>query len=377
MKRILTLMLLAASLVLQLVSAAMPVSAMALSAESACLIRSDGELLYEKNAKVRMPMASTTKIMTALVVIENMPLEAAVTVADCAVGVEGSSMYLQRGEITDVKTLLYALLLQSANDSAVALACALSGSVEDFVVLMNEKAEELGLENTHFTNPHGLDDPSHYTTAYELATLTAYAMENSTFFEIASTLKYTYETNVRSGIFVNHNKLLYMMDDCVGVKTGYTQRSGRCLVSATENDGLILVCVTLNAPSDWQDHKTMHGYGKSLYKWEEITGEGELCFLLDVVSGEKDEIFLTNTEDISICVPKGKEIKTVTELPSFLYAPVAEGEVCGRVAVYCEGICVAESSIVSLEGCEKKEYPGFFEGIIIKIKETVGKIFDE
>ena len=348
------------------------------SAASAIVINARTRtVVYAKNAHEKRAMASTTKIMTALLLAECATPQKRVTVTREMVAVEGSSMGLGVGDIVTYNDLLYGILLPSGNDAANTAAISIGGSIEKFAELMNNRAAELGLKNTHFVTPSGLDADTHYTTAYDLAILASFALENDDFRKAASTKSIVLEYGGQKRYLANHNKMLRTYEGAIGVKTGFTSKAGRCLVSATENDGLILVCVTLNAPSDWQDHKTMHGYGKSLYKWEEITGEGELCFLLDVVSGEKDEIFLTNTEDISICVPKGKEIKTVTELPRFLYAPVAEGEVCGRVAVYCEGICVAESSIVSLEGCEKKEYPGFFEGIIIKIKETVGKIFDE
>ncbi|MBR5314699.1 MAG: D-alanyl-D-alanine carboxypeptidase, partial [Clostridia bacterium] len=198
--------------------------ALDVSAHSAFVIDGDSGLtVYEKNADAKMGMASTTKIMTCIVAIENCNLEKDVSVSDKAIGVEGSSIYLQKGETLTMKQLLYALMLQSANDAATAIACEISGSTEEFAVLMNEKAKSLGLKNTHFTNPHGLYDENHYTTARELALITKHALENPTFREIVSTIKTTIPLNNDEGVraLVNHNKLLRIYDGAIGVKTGF------------------------------------------------------------------------------------------------------------------------------------------------------------
>ncbi|MBR6916426.1 MAG: D-alanyl-D-alanine carboxypeptidase, partial [Clostridia bacterium] len=196
------------------------------SAESAILIEANtGDVVFESNSRKVLPMASTTKIMTALVVLENGGVDGDVTVPPEAAGVEGSSAYLKSGEVVPKKDLLYALMLQSANDAAVALAVDTAGSVEDFASMMNDRAEKLGLDGTHFTNPHGLSDDGHYTTARDLARLTAYALKNPVFEKIVSTYEYTTSPceNGVSRVYVNHNRLLRDLGGAVGVKTGYTR----------------------------------------------------------------------------------------------------------------------------------------------------------
>ena len=208
-------------------------------------------------------MASTTKIMTALVAIENCPIDKMVTVSPEAVGVEGSSVYLKANEKISMESLLYALLLSSANDAAAAIAYEVAGGIPEFAELMNEKAKSLGLENTHFANPHGLDDAEHYTTARELALIARAALENETFSKIVSTKKKTISIHdgEESRLLVNHNRLLFEYDDVVGVKTGYTKKCGRTLVSAAEKDGVHLIAVTLSDGNDWVDHRAMLDYG--------------------------------------------------------------------------------------------------------------------
>jgi len=342
------------------------------SAEAAVLIRSDGSVLYEKNADMRHSMASTTKIMTALIVIETLPPDMLVTVDDRAVGVEGSSMYLEKGESLTVRDLLYALMLQSANDAAAALAYECAGSIEDFAGMMNAKAEALGLENTHFTNPHGLDDPEHYTTARSLARLTAYAVGDSTFREIVSSVKYAYSTSKKSGVFVNHNKLLCSLEGCVGVKTGYTKSTGRCLVSATDRDGLLLICVTLNDPDDWRDHKALHDYGSGLYTRISDVKSGEFEFLVPVVGGSEQSVRCANTEDLTFFVTRGADTRCEIELPRFLYAPVSEGERCGRIVAYVGGEEVASVDITATGDVEEEKYESVFDKIINFIKGLFG-----
>ncbi|MBQ8861613.1 MAG: D-alanyl-D-alanine carboxypeptidase, partial [Clostridia bacterium] len=223
--------------------------ALSVSAQSAVLIEAEsGKIIYEKDAHTRRGMASTTKIMTALCAIESLPLDTVVTVPQEAAGVEGSSVYLKAGEKLTLENLLYALMLQSANDAAAAVAIATAGSIEGFAELMNAKAAELGLRDTHFENPHGLDGAEHYTTAYELAKIAAHALENEDFARIVSTVKHTVPATESSPArtLVNHNRLLRTYDDIVGVKTGFTKKCGRTLVSAAEREGVRLICVTLN-----------------------------------------------------------------------------------------------------------------------------------
>lgn len=232
------------------------------SAKSAILYDcTASRVLYEKDADRQSLIASTTKIMTGLLVCERCQMDDAVQIPDQAVGVEGSSLYLKQGETLCVEDLLYGLMLQSGNDAAVALAIHCGGSVEEFVVLMNQKAAELQLTNTHFANPNGLDDEQNYSTAHDLAVLSQYALVNPIFAQTVATKTATLGGN-RS--VANHNKLLWRYDGCIGVKTGFTRAAGRILVSAAERDGRRLVAVTIGAPDDWNDHTKLLDYGFSL-----------------------------------------------------------------------------------------------------------------
>ncbi len=352
------------------------VSAPYVSAEHACLIDMSGRVIFEKNAHERAPMASTTKIMTALVALEKLQLDKVIRVNDGAVGVEGSSMYLEKGECASIETLLYALMLRSANDAALALAYECSGSAEAFADLMNQKAESLGLSDTHFDNPHGLDSENHYTTAYELARLAAYALENPDFAKIVSTLKYTYQTSEKSGIFVNHNKLLYSMKSCVGVKTGFTKRCGRCLVSAKDMGEYKFVAVTLNAPDDWNDHKALYAYAEKCSEFQLVARAGELLFTLPINSGKSSVAQLTNKDPLGVLTLKGEQLKTVTKLEKSLDAPIKEGQKAGVVEIYVDDELVLSSDIVVTKAVSKKKKIAFVDRIINKIKELMGKIFN-
>jgi len=207
-----------------------------ISAKHFALIEAEsGDIIYERSGSDMAPMASTTKIMTAILAIEHGRLDKSVTVPKEATGIEGSSIYLKEGERLTLEELLYALMLESANDAAIVIAIEIGGSVDSFVDMMNAKAKELGLESTHFTNPHGLDDEEHYTTATDLARLAAYAMKNPVFEEITATKKRIIPLlDDGSRVLINHNKLLRLYEGTVGVKTGFTKRSGRCLVSCAE-----------------------------------------------------------------------------------------------------------------------------------------------
>ena len=206
-----------------------------------------GRVLFAHNPDEPMGMASTTKVVTALTVLENcQDLDTKIRVADEAIGIEGSSIYLQKGEQLTVRELLYGLMLRSGNDAAVALALAVAPSLQDFVNLMNETARKYGATKTHFMNPHGLDDPDHYTTARELAMLSAVALRNPTFVEICSAKEKRIDGPEMPRVLLNKNKLLKSLDGCIGVKTGYTKKTGRSFVGAREVDGQKIVCVVLN-----------------------------------------------------------------------------------------------------------------------------------
>ena len=240
------------------------------NAKAAVLIDArSGAVLYEKNSKTRLPMASTTKIMTAICVIENSSPEDVVIISKNASLTEGSSIYLTEGESMTVKDLLYGLMLESGNDAATALAEGVFGSVESCLECMNKKAHSLGLVDTNFANPHGLDDEKHYTTAYELALITRNAMENDFFRELVMTKSYV-AAGKNDRYFSNHNRLLRSYPKATGVKTGYTSRAGRCLVSASCDENEEYIAVTLDDSLDWQDHKDMHTFAFDTFEGFEI-----------------------------------------------------------------------------------------------------------
>lgn len=336
-------------------------AAPSVSAFSAVLIEAgSGRIIYGKNENQRRGMASTTKIMTAIVALENASLDKLVTVAPAAAGVEGSSVYLYAGEEITMETLLYALMLQSANDAAAAIAYDVAGGIESFAAMMNEKAAALGLTDTHFMNPHGLDDENHYTTAYELAKIAAYALENETFAKIVSTEKklIPLHNSSASRLLVNHNRLLRQYDDIIGVKTGFTKKCGRTLVSAAERDGVRLICVTLNDGDDWKDHRALLDYGFSLYEREELAVSQALSYDVHVCGGETDTVRVSNTEACYAVLAKthGKITMTV-ELPRFLYAGVEKGDEVGTVRFFESGAEIASVKLYAESGVavQKKE----------------------
>jgi len=256
-----------------------------------------------------MLIASTTKIMTALVVAEYCRADEEVEILREYTAVEGSSMYLREGERLSVRELLYGLLLQSGNDAAIAIAIHTAGSVEKFCDMMNEKAKTLGLCNTNFENPHGLSSENHYTTAHELAKIAAYAMKNEDFRKIVATEKYIIDEreNCRERYFFNHNRLLRSLDICDGMKTGYTLASGRCLVTSCTVENGRFVAVTLNDRDDWSDHKEMLLFATSNFESVKIAAGGEIFFSYQTAASPKQTVSVTNTEDIYITRKKGED----------------------------------------------------------------------
>ncbi|MBQ7398414.1 MAG: D-alanyl-D-alanine carboxypeptidase [Clostridia bacterium] len=305
------------------------------SAKSAVLIDANsGQVLYEKDASVRLPMASTTKIMTALCALELADADTLITVDARAVGVEGSSVYLREKEQLTLLQLLYALLLASANDAAVAIAIGTAGSVEAFADYMNQKAASLGLENTHFENPHGLDSEQHYTTARELALIAREALKNPLLRTICATKKITIPQADTQGVrmLINHNKMLRYYDGAIGVKTGFTKKSGRCLVSAAERNGLTLIAVTLCAPDDWNDHTRMLDAGFAAYESVSLCGENGFDALLPVTGGNEGYVLVRSETNPSLTLPRERSgLICTVELPRFLYADVAKGQTVGRL----------------------------------------------
>ncbi len=315
--------------------ASLPVALTGVSARGAVLIEAEsGDVIFGQNENARLPMASTTKIMTALVALEKLPLSTVVTVTGDAVGIEGSSIYLVEGERLTLEELLYALLLESANDAATAIAIAVAGSVEGFAHLMNEKARDLGLKDTHFVNPHGLDHGDHYTTARELALVARAALSDPVFREICSAKRKVIPLHGDEGVrvLVNHNKLLDAYEGCIGVKTGFTKKTGRCLVSAAQRGGVTLISVTLNAPDDWRDHTAMLDYGFDLYRSVILCEPAFYSAPLWTVSGDQDYVMAENTDTLTAVLRRDHgPIRCVVELPRFAFAPIRAGETVGQL----------------------------------------------
>ena len=336
------------------------------SAKSAILLEcSSGSVLFEKNADERLPMASTTKIMTALVAIEKCPLDRIVTATSVSCGIEGSSIYMREGEKFTMEELLYALLLASANDAACLIAEEVAGDIPSFAEMMNSKAAELGLSDTHFSNPHGLDAEDHYTSAYDLARLASAALSSPVFRTIVS----TYRKNIGSGEntrhLLNHNRLLKMYDDALGVKTGYTRSSGRCLVSAAERDGVMLVAVTLSDPDDWRDHTLLLDHGFERCSHVTLAAEGSISKDLCCVGGDRSFVRCANRDRLDTVLPSDHgEIKTEIHLPHFLWASVSEGECVGEAVFTCDGKELGRLPLYAENSSEFVKKQSFFSKII-------------
>lgn len=312
----------------------------AISAQSAVLIDADsGQILYGKQENERLPMASTTKIMTALCAVELSDVTSVITVAPEAVGVEGSSVYLYEGEQLTLGQLLYALLLESANDAAVAIAIGVAGSVEKFVAYMNQKAEELRLQDTHFENPHGLDAEEHYTTAYDLSLIARALLKHPTLRTVVATRKMTIPLNGTQGVrsLLNHNKLLRNYQGAIGVKTGFTKRSGRCLVSAAERDGLTLIAVTLHAPDDWNDHTRMLDAGFAAYERVVLCEDKGFESLIPLAGGTEAYVMVHNAHEASLTLPRDRgAMHCHVEMERMLWAPVKGNARLGSLSFHCD-----------------------------------------
>lgn len=294
----------AAALLVVILVFSLPVHA--ISAKSAVLMDcATGRLLYEKNSEQKSLIASTTKIMTAILVCERTNVLDRVKIPKEAVGIEGSSLYLREGEILTIQELLYGMMLHSGNDAAVALAIYCGGTVEGFAQMMNDKARSIGMTNSHFENPHGLDSENHYSTAHDLAILSRYAMQNPIFAEIVSTK--TVKIGQRQ--LRNHNKLLWFLDGADGVKTGYTKAAGRILVSSACRDGRRLVAVTISAPNDWQDHISLLDNGFHQYTQQCIVRKDDMLGYAEIAGGEAGKVQLIANDDFSYPLCLDEEIR--------------------------------------------------------------------
>ena len=296
-------------------------------------------------------IASTTKIMTALIVCEQCNVLDRVRIPKEAVGIEGSSMYLQADEILTVQELLYGMMLHSGNDAATALAIYCGGTVEGFVQMMNDKARTLGMTDTHFENPHGLDSENHYSTAEDLGKLAAYAMRNSIFVKVVSTKN----AQVGERYLKNHNKLLWSVEGADGIKTGYTQTAGRILVSSAKRQGRRLVAVTIAAPDDWNDHKQLLEMGFSMYTPQKIIDKNVVIGVVEVAGGCEQQVELIAADDFSYSIGKDEKIEVVISTPGFVYAPVVNGQTAGYAQVYLGDQWIGKVPLLFGDTIEKKE----------------------
>lgn len=373
-KRIFALLI---SLVILFWSDVYAYASVGVSAESAVLMCAEnGEILFSRNADRRLSMASTTKIMTALIALESATPEKEIVVTEEMVSVEGTSMGLMPGDSVSLLELVYGMLLQSGNDAANTVAYVIGGNPDSFTRLMNERASEIGMDNTNFVTASGLDDENHYSTAYDMALLAAECMRNPEFAEICSQkkAKLTYGNPPYARTLTNHNKLLWKYSDSVGIKTGFTKKSGRCLVSAAKRNGITLIAVTLNAPDDWNDHISMLEYGFSKCKSVKLSCDlSEIA--VNVVGGEKDKVGVKLSHNPVFV--EGESVYCRIFLHPIEYAPIPKDSFLGTAVFYSENTVIDEVPLlanesifikyVPIEETEKKS--GIFSYLVEKIKD--------
>lgn len=323
-----------------------------ISAKSAVVICADTcEVVYAKNSTERLSMASTTKIMTVILALEYGAVDEPLTVTQEMIAVEGSSMGLQDGDSVSLKTLVKGMLLESGNDAANAVAYIIAGGLDSFVELMNVKAKEIGMYSTSFETPSGLDGDNHYSTAFDMAVLGAYAVKNPEFRSICSEVSDAvyYGNPPHRRVLTNHNKLLKLYDGAFGIKTGFTKKSGRCLVSSVNKDGKTLIAVTLNAPDDWNDHIKMYDYAfdrvNSYELYEDLTD-----ISLKVVGGTKSKVLVEPSAAVSYTTVQNQlEYADKIYIKQFEYAPVYKGDIVGKIEFYNDDVKIGEVPICAKE----------------------------
>ncbi len=329
---------------------------LSVSAQSAVLMCvNTGEVLFYKNKNKRLSMASTTKIMTSLLALEAGTPQREIVVTDKMVAVEGTSMGLIAGDSVSLIELVYGMMLQSGNDAANTVAYVLGETPEKFAFMMNKRAKEIGMNNTNFVTASGLDDKNHYSTAYDMALLAAECIKNPEFKKISSqkTARLSYGNPPYSRTLTNHNRLLWRYPDTIGIKTGFTKKSGRCLVSAAERNGITLVAVTLNAGDDWNDHISMFEYGFSKCIPVKI-GVDLSPYSLKVVGGTKNQIPLKLSRD---CIHlSDKQCYCTLVLKPFEYAPVSDGKTVGYALFISDGKVIDEIPVITNGTSAAKEH---------------------
>lgn len=309
-----------------------------------------GRVIEAKNENQRLPIASTTKIMTAMLTLEQENLDELFVVDSNAIKVEGSSMGLREGDSVSLFALSNGMLLSSGNDSANAAAVKISGSIEKFAEKMNGRARSLNMENTSFVTPSGLHDENHYSTCYDMGVLTREALKNDRFVEISSKKKAQvfFGAPPYKRYLFNHNRLVSEYDGCIGVKTGFTKNAGRCLVSAAKRDGVTLICVTLDASNDWADHTKLLNRGFEQVKPIEIVPSYE-DIRLNLVGSDKSEIAVVPNGKTYGCVTP--DMKLIQEVYSdkFHYAPIEKGDIMGEIRHIYNGEIIAVTDLVAAE----------------------------
>lgn len=326
------------------------------SAKAMCVMEKDSKrVVLNKNENQQLPMASTTKVVTAITVLQHCnDLEEFITVDDAAVGVEGTSIYLQKGEVISVKDLLYGLMLRSGNDAATALAIHVGGSVEGFAGMMKELAVSVGATNSNFANPHGLDNPNHYTTAKDLALITAYALNNPIFKEIVSTkthiIKATNKTDKR--YLTNKNKLLSTLDGCCGVKTGFTSKAGRCLVSACERENTTYVCVVLNCGPMFEESSSMLNYALNTYPNKLIIDKNREIYNEYIIDENQGMLYLYAEEDFYYPLNSSELDKLKLEY-SVTLEDAKVGDYVGEIKVFLENDLLSTIKLVTMNKIDK------------------------
>ena len=333
-----------------------PVDAMSSSAKSMCVIDKDsGRILYSKNPYEKLPMASTTKVVTAITVLEHCDdLDEKIVVADESIGVEGTSIYLRKDEEIRVIDLLYGLMLRSGNDSATALACHVAGGVDEFADMMNETAEKVGATSSHSTNPHGLDDPDHYTTAYDLSLITAYALGNLTFKEIVSTRNYVIEATNKSDkrYLTNKNKLLLNLPGCCGVKTGFTSKAGRCLVSALEQDGSTAVCVVLNCGPMFEESSALLTSAFEEYDFVKLIDKDKEIYNEYIIDESEGKLYLYAEEDFYYPLKK-LEMRSVRIKYTVDLDDAKSGDEVGKIEIFLENDLIKTLKLYTMNKIDK------------------------
>lgn len=342
-----------------------------LPARGMCVMEaSTGRVLYEKDKNEIMPMASTTKIMTAITAIENCEdLDKKFEISPKAIGVSGTSIYLRQGEVMSTRDLLLGLMLVSGNDASVAIGEHVSGSTKAFVEQMNKTARKIGAYDTHFDNTHGLDSKTHYTSAYDLALITSYALKNPTFREIVSTKNAKIVTESGKTRYLrNKNKLLFSLDGCCGVKTGFTNDAGRCLVSACERNGMTVVCVVLNCRPMFEESSALLEKAFKEYSLVDLTTLTDFSSKVKVCEGREEYVNIERRGSYFYPLKSGEEklVKFEVNCPESLLAPIEKGQEIGQIKIFLNNDLHFIQKIYTINSVRSKS-------IFAKFKEMIEK----